>query len=43
MGSWLKGQWETCIAIRTMLTKDNGAVYLPAGGGIVHESDEMEV
>lgn len=30
---------DTCIALRTMMTKD-GVVYLQAGGGIVFDSDE---
>jgi anthranilate synthase component I len=36
-----EGPVDTCIAIRTMLVKDNFA-YLQAGGGIVFDSDPME-
>lgn len=32
---------DTCIALRTMVYKDN-VVYLQAGGGIVFDSDEYE-
>lgn len=35
------GAMDTCIAIRTMVFKD-GAVYLQAGGGIVHDSVEED-
>ena len=31
------GSLDTCIAIRTMVTKNNNA-YLQAGGGIVYDS-----
>lgn len=32
---------DTCIALRTMVTKD-GIAYLQAGGGIVHDSDPYD-
>lgn len=32
---------DTCIALRTMMTKD-GVVYLQAGGGIVYDSDPAD-
>jgi anthranilate synthase component 1 len=35
------GAMDTCIALRTMMTKD-GVAYLQAGGGIVFDSDEGE-
>jgi anthranilate synthase component 1 len=36
-----EGQMDTCIAIRTMLVKDQVA-YLQAGGGIVFDSEKTE-
>lgn len=36
-----EGQMDTCIAIRTMLVKDEVA-YLQAGGGIVFDSEKTE-
>lgn len=36
-----EGQMDTCIAIRTMLVKDEIA-YLQAGGGIVFDSEKTE-
>jgi anthranilate synthase component 1 len=36
-----EGQMDTCIAIRTMLVKDEVA-YLQAGGGIVHDSEKTD-
>ncbi|KAK4110158.1 anthranilate synthase component [Canariomyces notabilis] len=36
-----EGQMDTCIAIRTMLIKDEVA-YLQAGGGIVFDSEKTE-
>jgi anthranilate synthase component 1 len=36
-----EGQMDTCIAIRTMLVKDQVA-YLQAGGGIVHDSEKTD-
>lgn len=35
------GAMDTCIALRTMVVKDNVA-YLQAGGGIVFDSDEQD-
>ncbi|CAI6098451.1 unnamed protein product [Clonostachys chloroleuca] len=40
-GAEVEGAMDTCIALRTMLTKD-GVAYLQAGGGIVFDSDEYE-
>ncbi|KKA29322.1 hypothetical protein TD95_004788 [Thielaviopsis punctulata] len=40
-GSVTEGAMDTCIALRTMLVKDEVA-YLQAGGGIVFDSDEYE-
>jgi anthranilate synthase component 1 len=37
----VEGQMDTCIAIRTMLVKDEVA-YLQAGGGIVFDSEKTE-
>jgi len=37
----VEGQMDTCIAIRTMLVKDEVA-YLQAGGGIVYDSEKTE-
>lgn len=36
-----EGAMDTCIALRTMMTK-GGVAYLQAGGGIVFDSDEGE-
>ncbi|ODQ50693.1 anthranilate synthase component 1 [Saitoella complicata NRRL Y-17804] len=43
VGRWGYDQdsMDTCIAIRTMMFKD-GAAYLQAGGGIVHDSDAYD-
>jgi anthranilate synthase component 1 len=38
-GEEREGAMDTCIALRTMVTKD-GVAYLQAGGGIVFDSDE---
>ena len=38
-GEEREGAMDTCIALRTMMTKD-GVAYLQAGGGIVFDSDE---
>lgn len=38
-GEEAEGAMDTCIALRTMVTKD-GVAYLQAGGGIVFDSDE---
>lgn len=38
-GQETEGAMDTCIALRTMMTKD-GVAYLQAGGGIVFDSDE---
>ena len=40
-GEEKEGAMDTCIALRTMMTKD-GVAYLQAGGGIVFDSDEGE-
>ncbi|KAM4059945.1 chorismate binding enzyme [Hirsutella rhossiliensis] len=40
-GNPVEGAMDTCIALRTMMTKD-GVAYLQAGGGIVFDSDEYE-
>ncbi|KEY70097.1 hypothetical protein S7711_09095 [Stachybotrys chartarum IBT 7711] len=40
-GQEVEGAMDTCIALRTMMTKD-GVAYLQAGGGIVFDSDEYE-
>ncbi|KND94237.1 Anthranilate synthase component 1 [Tolypocladium ophioglossoides CBS 100239] len=40
-GQPVEGAMDTCIALRTMMTKD-GVAYLQAGGGIVFDSDEYE-
>lgn len=40
-GEEAEGAMDTCIALRTMVTK-NGVAYLQAGGGIVFDSDETE-
>ncbi|GAB7360513.1 hypothetical protein MBLNU230_g8463t1 [Neophaeotheca triangularis] len=40
-GAEEEGAMDTCIALRTMMTKD-GVCYLQAGGGIVFDSDEGE-
>lgn len=40
-GDEVEGAMDTCIALRTMMTK-NGVAYLQAGGGIVFDSDEGE-
>ncbi|KAK5175030.1 anthranilate synthase component 1 [Saxophila tyrrhenica] len=40
-GSVAEGAMDTCIALRTMMTKD-GTAFLQAGGGIVFDSDEGE-
>ncbi|KJZ75034.1 Anthranilate synthase component 1 [Hirsutella minnesotensis 3608] len=40
-GNPVEGAMDTCIALRTMVTKD-GVAYLQAGGGIVFDSDEYE-
>ena len=40
-GEMFEGAMDTCIALRTMVTKD-GVAYLQAGGGIVFDSDEGE-
>ncbi|PHH65125.1 hypothetical protein CDD81_3256 [Ophiocordyceps australis] len=40
-GRPVPGAMDTCIALRTMMTKD-GVAYLQAGGGIVFDSDEYE-
>lgn len=40
-GAEAEGAMDTCIALRTMLTKD-GVAYIQAGGGIVFDSDEGE-
>ena len=40
-GEEREGAMDTCIALRTMVTKD-GVAYLQAGGGIVFDSDEAE-
>ncbi|KAL5615194.1 hypothetical protein BROUX41_005251 [Berkeleyomyces rouxiae] len=40
-GSLVEGAMDTCIALRTMLVKDEVA-YLQSGGGIVFDSDEYE-
>ncbi|KAK4634112.1 Anthranilate synthase component 1 [Fulvia fulva] len=37
----VEGAMDTCIALRTMMTK-GGVAYLQAGGGIVFDSDEGE-
>lgn len=37
-GDEREGAMDTCIALRTMMTKD-GVAYLQAGGGIVFDSD----
>ncbi|KAB2579783.1 Anthranilate synthase component I PabB-like protein [Lasiodiplodia theobromae] len=36
-----EGAMDTCIALRTMMTKD-GVAYLQAGGGIVFDSDPYD-
>ncbi|KAI5370016.1 Putative ADC synthase, anthranilate synthase component I, chorismate-utilizing enzyme [Septoria linicola] len=38
-GGESEGAMDTCIALRTMMTKE-GVAYLQAGGGIVFDSDE---
>ncbi|KAK4508611.1 hypothetical protein PRZ48_002350 [Zasmidium cellare] len=38
-GEEAEGAMDTCIALRTMMTK-GGVAYLQAGGGIVFDSDE---
>ncbi|KYK55727.1 anthranilate synthase component 1 [Drechmeria coniospora] len=40
-GNLTEGAMDTCIALRTMMTKD-GVAYLQAGGGIVFDSDEYD-
>ncbi|PNY20467.1 Anthranilate synthase component 1, partial [Tolypocladium capitatum] len=40
-GNPVEGAMDTCIALRTMMTKD-GVAYLQAGGGIVFDSDEHD-
>ncbi|GJN74325.1 anthranilate synthase component I [Purpureocillium lilacinum] len=40
-GNPVEGAMDTCIALRTMMTKD-GVAYLQAGGGIVFDSDEYD-
>ena len=40
-GEEKEGAMDTCIALRTMMTK-GGVAYLQAGGGIVFDSDEGE-
>ncbi|KAI9793020.1 MAG: hypothetical protein M1833_000841 [Piccolia ochrophora] len=40
-GESIEGAMDTCIALRTMLVKDE-VVYLQAGGGIVFDSDPTE-
>ncbi|KAK3056878.1 anthranilate synthase component 1 [Extremus antarcticus] len=40
-GEEREGAMDTCIALRTMMTKD-GVAYLQAGGGIVFDSDQGE-
>ncbi|KAF7189800.1 Anthranilate synthase component 1 [Pseudocercospora fuligena] len=40
-GEEREGAMDTCIALRTMMTK-GGVAYLQAGGGIVFDSDEGE-
>ncbi|KAJ9141922.1 Anthranilate synthase component I [Pleurostoma richardsiae] len=40
-GKETEGEMDTCIALRTMMTKD-GVAYLQAGGGIVFDSDEYD-
>lgn len=40
-GEESEGAMDTCIALRTMMTK-GGVAYLQAGGGIVFDSDEGE-
>ena len=40
-GEEREGAMDTCIALRTLVTKD-GVAYLQAGGGIVFDSDEGE-
>lgn len=40
-GEQKDGAMDTCIALRTMMTK-GGVAYLQAGGGIVFDSDEGE-
>ncbi|KAI1506472.1 anthranilate synthase component I [Biscogniauxia marginata] len=40
-GAGREGAMDTCIALRTMVVKDDVA-YLQAGGGIVFDSDEYE-
>lgn len=40
-GEEVEGAMDTCIALRTMVTKD-GVAYLQAGGGIVYDSDPTE-
>lgn len=40
-GEEVEGAMDTCIALRTMMTK-GGVAYLQAGGGIVFDSDEGE-
>lgn len=40
-GKEVEGAMDTCIALRTMVTKD-GIAYLQAGGGIVYDSDPTE-
>ncbi|KAI0598785.1 anthranilate synthase component I [Biscogniauxia sp. FL1348] len=40
-GAEREGAMDTCIALRTMMVKDDVA-YLQAGGGIVFDSDEYE-
>ncbi|KAL1891244.1 anthranilate synthase component 1 [Ceratocystis pirilliformis] len=40
-GEPIEGAMDTCIALRTMVVKDE-IVYLQAGGGIVFDSDEYE-
>ncbi|KAG6360125.1 hypothetical protein INS49_011181 [Diaporthe citri] len=40
-GEEKEGAMDTCIALRTMMTKD-GVAYLQAGGGIVFDSDPYD-
>jgi anthranilate synthase component I len=40
-GKESEGAMDTCIALRTMMYKDD-TVYLQAGGGIVFDSDEYD-